>query len=328
MIGDFFGTGQSQFFLLGSPYSGPSPASAGGNVGRQKLSENTSPIPRDRVFVNYSLFETVNINAGGATVSRFTPGVEKTFADGNLSVEFRVPFATTVDNDFFSDGSSDTGNWEWGDLTLFLKALLYNNDCFALAGGIGFSFPTHDPFTVFNVGDPNPVIKVDNNGYHALPYIAGVWTPNDRLFAQAYLQVDVDLNGNSVYFGDTNVGRLDDTTYLFVDLGVGYWVYQDLCSESCIRGIAPVVELHFNRGLEENDVVVDAGGTQVGNAQEIGLTNLVLGVNTLIGDSSTLTLGYGVPLGGDEQFDGEFRLVYNWLFGGSSRQSSVQFAGR
>lgn len=324
-IGDFFGTGGTYFTILGSPYFAPNAAAAGGNVGRQKFSENVSPIPRDRVFVNYSFFQNTPLTADGADVNRFTPGFEKTFQDGNMSLEFRVPFASTVDSTFSSIGEADTSEFEWGDLTMFLKALLYNNDEIAIAGGLGFSFPTHDAFVVQDPGD-TPIIKAESAAIHALPYLAALWTPNDQLFVQTYGQIDTDLNGGAVYVneggGAVNAGRLQDQTYLFLTATAGYWIYQNPCGN--IRGIAPVVEFHYSRSLNDADAVATAGGTGVsGGDDDLSLLNSVVGVNVFMHDSLQLQAGYGFPLSGaDDQFDGELRITLNWLFGGGNMYST------
>ncbi len=326
-IGDFFGTGQSAFTILGSPYVGPNAAASGGNVGRQKFAENVSPIPRDRVFVNYSFFNNVPLTANGTDVNRFTPGFEKTFNDGNMSIEFRAPFAATADSTFFSDGSVQQNEFEWGDLTVFLKALLYANDEIAVSGGVGFSFPTRDPFVVRDVGTGVPTIKVDNNSVHALPFLAALWTPNDQLFVQAFAQFDTDLNGNTVYVnnggGAVDAGRIQDQTYGFFSLITGYWIYQNPCGK--VQGIAPVVEFHFNRSLSNADAV-SFGGTGVsGGDDTLSVTNTVVGVNMYFHDNLQMQAGYGFPLAGaDDQFDGELRISLNWLFGkrGSSYGNS------
>ncbi len=318
-IGDFFGTGQSQFTILGSPFTGPNAAASGGNVGRQKLGENVSPIPRDRVFVNYSFFNNVPITATGTNVNRFTPGFEKTFQDGNMSIEFRAPFASTADSTFFANGNVQQDQFEWGDLTMFLKALLYNNDEIALSGGVGFSFPTHDPFVVLDSGGL-ALIKVDNNAIHAMPFLAALWTPNDQLFVQTYAQFDTDLNGNTVYVdnggGPFNAGRIQDQTYGFFSLIAGYWVYQNPCGR--IQGIAPVVEVHFNRSLSNADAVSQGGTGVSGGDDTLSVTNATVGVNVFLHDNLQMQAGYGFPLAGaDDQFDGEFRISLNWLFGKS-----------
>ena len=55
----------------------PNPGS--GVVGRMKIAENGSPIPRDRVFFNYSYFDNV-LTPGGTNVNRFSPGLRKHFS--------------------------------------------------------------------------------------------------------------------------------------------------------------------------------------------------------------------------------------------------------
>lgn len=314
-IGDFFGTGGSNYVLFLSPYSGPNAAAAGGTVGRTKLAENVSVIPQDRVFLNYSFFNNVPLSANGVDVNRFTPGFEKTFQDGNMSFEMRMPFAATADNVYELDGSVDSSQFEWGDLTVYLKALLYDNPNVAVSGGLGFSFPTRDEFVVRDAAG-NTAIKVDNNAIHALPFIAALWTPTNNFFLQSFVQFDVDLNGNQVYIAGTgDAGRLQDNDYIFWDMTAGYWVYQNPCGN--IRGIAPVVELHYNRSLNSGDRVVDAGGDGVGFGDDtVSILNAVLGVNVFLHDNLALQAGYGFPLGGaDDQFDGELRLSLNWLFG-------------
>lgn len=324
-IGDFFGTGGTYFTILGSPYFSPNAAAAGGNVGRQKFAENVSPIPRDRVFLNYSLFHNAPLTADGADVNRFTPGFEKAFMNGNMSLEFRAPFASTVDSTFNSLGEADTTEFEWGDLTMFLKALLYNTDEIAFAGGIGFSFPTHDEFVVEDANTGDTIIKAESAAIHALPYLAALWTPNDQLFVQTYGQIDTDLNGGAVYVdeggGPVNAGRLQDQTYLFLDVTAGYWIYQNPCGN--IRGIAPVVEFHYSRSLNNADAVATAGGTGIaGGEDDLSLLNSIVGVNVFMHDNLQFQAGYGFPLSGaDDQFDGELRITLNWLFGGGNLYS-------
>ncbi|MCA9024725.1 MAG: hypothetical protein KDA86_05895 [Planctomycetaceae bacterium] len=312
-IGDFFGTGSSTFYFVGSPYIGPDAASSGGTVGRQKFGENVSTIPRDRVFLNYSFFSNVPLSANGVDVNRFTPGFEKTFNNGDFSFEMRMPFASTADSTFNSDGSVDTGQFEWGDLTVFLKALLYNDCNFAMSGGLGFAFPTRDEFIVRDVGGAT-AIRVDNNSIHALPFLATLWTPTSNFYVQTFAQFDVDLNGNQVDFAGTpDAGRLQDATYMFLDLNMGYWIYQNPCGN--VRGIAPTFELHYNQGLSSSDFVGDSAAEGIGGGDQVSLLNGVVGVNMFLHDNINVQAGYGFPISGDQQFDGEARVTLNWLFG-------------
>ena len=69
----------------------------------QKVSENNHPLPRDRVFYTFNSFDdALKFNSsldGGLlsssqsqTLMRHTVGVEKTFMEGDSSIEFRLPF--------------------------------------------------------------------------------------------------------------------------------------------------------------------------------------------------------------------------------------------
>ncbi|MEW4528381.1 hypothetical protein [Maioricimonas sp. JC845] len=310
----------------------PAPASTnGGNVGRQKIGENTSPIPRDRVFLNYSLFDGTPLAPGGVNVHRFTPGIEKTFFDGLASLEVRVPFAATANSNVLVNGTIDDNNVEFGSLTLYLKTLLHQTENIAVGAGLGIAIPTYDDSTVsiFNpgTGSNQRLVDIEAEAVHLMPYIGAVMTPSERFFAQAYLQFDVDTNGNTVRTYDPmsgglrNAGTIQDSTYLFLDLAVGYWVYLEPDSDEFLRGLAPVAELHWNRTLESQDYVTD-GNFTVGSPQagRIETWNAVVGVNALLHDDATVTVGYGVPIaGGDDQFNGELRIIFNWLFGGAGQ---------
>ncbi|MFG0332159.1 MAG: hypothetical protein ACF8TS_02255, partial [Maioricimonas sp. JB049] len=310
----------------------PAPASTnGGNVGRQKIGENTSAIPRDRVFLNYSLFDGTPLAPGGVNVHRFTPGIEKTFFDGLASLEVRVPFAATANSNVVAGGPIDDNNVEFGSLTFYLKTLLHQTQNVAVGAGLGIAVPTYDDATlsIFNPATNRlqRLVDIEAEAVHLMPYIGAVLTPSERFFAQAFLQVDVDTNGNTVRTLDpmtgrlTNSGTIQDSTYLFMDLAVGYWVHLNPQSDSFVRGLAPVAELHWNRTLESQDFVAD-GNFTVGNPQigRIETWNAVVGVNALLHDDATVTVGYGVPIaGGDDQFNGELRVIFNWLFGGAGQ---------
>ncbi|QDU40817.1 hypothetical protein Mal4_51790 [Maioricimonas rarisocia] len=309
----------------------PNP-SAGGSVGRQKIGENTSPMPRDRVFFNYSFFENTNLARGGPNVHRFTPGFEKTFLDGDMSFELRTPFASTVGSDVIAGGAVNDDEVEFGNLTMYLKALLFETQTAALSAGLGVAVPTASDASV-KLPNGQRLVGIENNSVHLLPFIGGLYTPSERFFAQGFLQLDVDANGNAVYadpdgMGLRKIGTAQDQTYLFLDLAVGYWVYLNPNSSGHLRGLAPTLEMHYNAALTSTDVV-RSGGLQVGrDAGDVQLVNGVVGMTALLGQGSTLTAGYAVPLGGgnDQQFDGELRVMLNVFFGGSrDRLRRAQF---
>jgi hypothetical protein len=315
----------------------PSPGSGGGaSVGRQKIGENTSPLPRDRVFVNYSYFDNTSI-FNGVNVSRVTPGFEKTFIDDMMSFEARFPFASTLDSDILQAGGTNTDEIEFGNVTMYLKALLWQggrrgrNDL-SISSGIGMTLPTADDVRVLNAAG-NPLVVVENESIHVLPFVGALYTPNSRLFTQAFVQLDLDTNGNTVEainFANGNLGRAgiaNDTTFLFADVGVGYWVHQSNDPNALVRGVAPTLEMHYNRSLNDADVIV-SGPFRVGDfAENIEVFNAVAGVNLNCRHDVIVTAGYTVPIGGgaDQQFDGEFRLILNWFFGATNRQTRAQF---
>src|SRR5262249_19027286 len=76
----------------------PNP-SGGGTDGRIQIGEVINPLPRGRFVFDYDLFSGVPLGVGSRDVNRFVFGFEKTFFDGQASVEVRVPFAATLNSD-------------------------------------------------------------------------------------------------------------------------------------------------------------------------------------------------------------------------------------
>ncbi len=328
----------------------PSPAAGGASVGRLKLAENTSPIPRDRVYLNYSYFDNVRLSADGVDVNRFSPGFEKTFFDGQASFEFRVPIAATLDsNSLFDSGSgaatplnlTNTSNAELGNLTMWLKAIIYRTETWAASTGLGITVPTADDVNVrlFDGFATHDLININNRSVHLMPFVGIVCAPNDRVFYQGMLQFDFDANGNPVglnqfdvntlsFTGLSDAGRINDTTFLFLDVGAGYWFHQsDEPYETGLTGLAGIVELHYNAALQTTDVVSN-GNFQVGDyLDNIQVLNAVVGSTFEFDYDKTATFAYVIPLeqGQDRQFDGEFRLFFNWFFGRRDRLTRPVF---
>lgn len=193
-----------------------SPSATSGGV--QKIVDNASPLPRDRVFFNYNYFANtpVIVNGGKTNINRFTPGFEKTFFNQRMSIEVRVPFAASVDNDVNLTGQTNTGVFQLGNQTTYLKSLLYTSPTLAIAGGLGIQAPTA-PSTSSSVNgysvaydttqnawitttkDPIEIQRIKNESVQLLPYIGAVYTPDDRFFAQTVAQFNFATNGDRVY---------------------------------------------------------------------------------------------------------------------------------
>ena len=212
-----------------------------------KISENDSPIPRDRVFFSYNHFQNVfqlsetPIFPPGPTlirqqpIDRYTIGAEKTFYDGWTSVEVRMPMLGTFDTQLQSVGMTG-GNW--GNLTFVLKSLLYMDNATAIGAGMSIETPTGSSTTTRIA---TTQLQFLNQSTHLSPYIGFVWSPGDPrwgwgngLFLTGFAQIDIATVGNTVnVLGPTGspsgapLGKLTDQNLGFLDLGGGYWLFRD-----------------------------------------------------------------------------------------------------
>lgn len=79
--------------------------------------------------------------------------------------------------------------------------------------------------------------------------------------------------------------------------------------------------MHYNRSLNNSSLTagtVGNIGVAIGNnTTSVALINLMLGSTWRWSNGMYVTAAYGTPLGGggDRQFNGEFRLMANWVFG-------------
>ncbi len=289
-------------------------------TGRMKLAENVSPLPQDRVFMNYSLFNNVPLTTNGITVNRFTPGFERTFWNKLASIEVRTPFATTLDSNIFTDGSTNTRNAEFGNMFLALKGLLLANDTWATSAGLSISVPTADDNRVYNA-QGTELLRVVNQSVHLMPFIGGIYTPTKRSFIQGIFQVDIDTNGNEVLArtsasGLNRIGSFQDSTFMYCDVAMGYWlIKRNRCDRALIHGVIPVVEGHWNRSLNNADIVSDIDSRFVvrPSVNQLDVMNVLSGLTFQFRKNARMSLGYVVPIGNgaDRVFDSELRVTWN-----------------
>ncbi|MDZ4852634.1 MAG: hypothetical protein SGI77_25375 [Pirellulaceae bacterium] len=296
-------------------------ASSGG-VGRMKIAEGGTILPQDRVFFRYSYFDNVRYTNSGLGLSRFTPGFEKSFLDSLMSVELRAPFATDTVTDSVLAGSTFSNGSEsrFGNLTVYLKALLHQTETLACVGGLGIVMPTANDIRV-RYADGTDLLRINNQSLHLQPFLGFLYSPSSNFFAQGFVQHDTTASGNTVLLnttgtGLTSAGRLTDQNQLFIDAGIGYWLYR---SNACrgLTGIIPTLEVHQTSSTQDGDVV-NAGPFQVGNfAGSTSVTSLVAGSTFEFGKKSQLTAGYATQLGGgsDRQYNGGLQVFYNRLLG-------------
>lgn len=310
---------------------------AGALSGVLKLAENGSPIPRDRLFINYNLYTNTALTANGVNVNRLSPGFEKTFFNGQSSFELRMPFATTLDSDITNAdlGTYSTGKVEFGNVMTTWKSYLYNDGVTALTGGLGMTFPTADDVSI-RLSTGTEALRFQNNAVHAMPFVGGLYTPNSRMFVQSILQVDVPTNGQGTYYNlDVNnvygksslsrVGVYTPPTYLYFDTAAGYWMYNNDSPGAWLSGVAGMIELHYNTTLNKTDSIavgipsgsgpIPIGFAQIGDRNYIDMVNILVGSTIEFRRSANLQLGYATPIGGDHVFDGELRCNFNYYFG-------------
>jgi hypothetical protein len=192
---------------------------------------------------------------------------------------------------------------------LAVKRLLYRGDNFATSVGLGMIFPTAQDTTLTALNNSN-VLTIDNEAFYLQPFCGLLWTPNDRLFTQFFLQADFDTKGNRVGLnGERFV--LQDQALLFVDFSAGYWVYRNPCC--WFSGFAPMIELHHTTTLEDPDTTrrpsAPLGSDEITNfAKRQDFLNLTGGLRFEFSGRTYLTVAGVAPLstGDNRVFDAEF----------------------
>lgn len=314
----------------------------GYGVGFIKLTENMSPIPRDRIYMNYSYFANANFYPARADVNRWVPGYEMTFLDGTTSWEIRTPFAATLAAEQVltpSSGITQYRDIEFGNMSVIFKTFLWQADTWAITGGVQTMVPTAANSTIIGTnqfGQTLEQIFVANESVHVMPFVGSVWAPNERAFSQILLQIDRDVNGNPAYVNNLQqvgisgrqlvyAGRVFYPTFMYLSFSTGYWIYKN--DRARFTGFSPIMELHVNQAFGDFPPVVYDTWVLGQNPGVISVTNALIGCNFEWGKRSTLTFAYCTPLsaGLDRYFDGEFRALYNLRFGRQNRLTRAQF---
>jgi hypothetical protein len=297
-----------------------------------KVGENNKPLPMDRVYFVFNGFQNA-LTVGqpvprDLNISRYTVGLEKTFADGLWSLNVGMPFTNSLDinTTAFTVDSDSIGN-----LSLFLKRLAYSDDTSAISAGLGISLPTGSDLAI-QTHQFNPIraqtdfqnILVQNQAVHLVPYVGYLSMPSDDWFYQAFLSFDFAANGNRVDLGPATVGRLNQQNLMHVDLSLGRWLVQ-VPDAYYLRGVAAVAELHFTSTIQSTDRVIfptqpDTGpliNAQLTNlANQTDMLNVTGGFQMQIGEMSNLRVAGVAPLQERpyREFDFEIQVSFNRNF--------------
>jgi len=300
---------------------------AGSVVGRIKISEDTSPLPRDRLIFAYDNFDAVPFTTSGLTVNRYQVGIEKTFLDGRWSAEFRLPFAATLAST--SVQGFETTHTELGNLRFALKRIFTQNQVLTTTAGIAATLPTAQDQVALSSLDGSELYRFRNESVTLEPFVAALWTPNERLFAQTWGSVNFDTGGselvyNPAVFGGSGREKYYDLPYLSLDTQVGYWLIRK--DTGALRGLAPFVELHYNYAIAQKEALREVSDRAAGNGLNVsGVAdhelNLIAGFTTQIGDQLLLSVGGSAPLlrKPDRTFDAQLGVRASYLYGRTAR---------
>jgi hypothetical protein len=293
------------------------PAAGALSVRRMYVAQNNSPIPRNRVFFDFRFFNQARPNFGD--VYWYTAGLEKTFNRQQGSIEARLPFARTLDNEVF-EGDAASFSTEFGNVNFTLKHILWGNERWLLSGGTGVSLPTGADTRVF-LADGTEVLVIDNDAVHLQPFVAALWLPEEHFFVESFVSADIDTRGNNVR-GNVLGGRLPSigeyrsASVLMADLAAGYWIYTNPSFRAAMQGLAVIGELSYQTSLESTDSVSGNGLTIAGSSASVDMLSTVLGLHAYLFNQVALSGGVGLPLtsGDKKEYDLSAIFMANWHF--------------
>ncbi len=297
-----------------------------GGGGSYNIAENNTAIPTDRIYFVYNNFHNaISTSAGFGSpfarsidLHRYVAGFEKTFLGGNMSLDVRMPLLSGFD---LSNSviSSDLGNV--GNLTMFLKGLVYSDDDVAIATGMGIGLPTGSDLrtrTIPPFGDNFVVVR--NQAVRLMPFVAATMNLSDKWFLQSFGQMNFAASGNEVVNQNGVLGVFNEQNLLQTDIGLGRWLWQD-STRPVFTGLAGVFELHYTTTVQDTDVVglgngPFLSGSILNSANRQDLLNLTSGLQAQLGPLTALRVGAVVPLRNtpDRVFDSEIQVSLNRKF--------------
>ncbi len=275
-----------------------------GNRG-QKMADNMSPIPQDRIFFNYNFYSDVNQHLNEVFNSplnhlqydRYTFGFEKTFADGQGSFGLRLPIeyvtAQTRNPSQFAGGNSTAV----GNLGIFTKYILAQDRETGSLLSVGMIVnPQTGPGSIAGASFLPAISSTSIQ-----PFL-GYFINRDRFFILGFASMEAPTN-------------LDVPLMFYNDIGFYYFLYRaNRFEERFLTAIVPVFEVHVNDPLNHRNVYsqVDLHGVP-------DIVDLTYGLNFELNRHSILTGAICTPVTGPRPYSFEVMALLNVRFGGRNR---------
>jgi hypothetical protein len=280
-----------------------------GAAGRMNVADNNKALTEDRVFLLYNHFHNALMARDwpgldpyddhplDSSLDRYTIGFEKAFADCEWSVDVRLPLTGRF---LYDESSFNMSGDAIGNLGVIFKCMLYEDCETAVAAGVGVEAPTGSD-AVGRMG--STIFRVKNEAVHLSPFI-GAMDVYDRLFLQAFVSVDVPLNGNTIAYDDIRQGigewgAYTEQTLLRVDAAIGYWLYRNCGCCKGLTGLAAVLEIHYLSTLNDTDELYTYGTNSEFLFANYGLRidycDFTVGLHADLSNHTALRIGAAFP---------------------------------
>jgi hypothetical protein len=273
-----------------------------------KISENMSPRPQDRFFFDVNYYNNVNSQINSydripiyhMQAFRYMFGFEKTFNDGKGSFGMRLPIDNlTADSLPGVKNTPTPTRTAMGNLDLFAKYVLEQDPKSGslLSVGMLLSTPTGP------------------GRFAGAPYVHGL---NDLSFQpfMGYIWNGGDwyIQGFSGFYFPT---ILSDLTYMYNDIGVGYYLLRSADPSAFLTAVVPTFEVHVNSPFTHTD-----WHNRLDFAAAPTVVNLTYGVNFQLQRSAILTAAFVQPVTSPQPFSSEVAIFLN-IFYGRSRAGTI-----
>ncbi|MCA8984897.1 MAG: hypothetical protein KDA76_14125 [Planctomycetaceae bacterium] len=287
-----------------------------GGAGRNKASQNNNILPQDRIFLDASwsdnaLFDSAT-DSRTHDVYRTIFGIEKVFKDGLYSVELRLPMINGYDSN--ASGVIDTPatlGTELGNIYVGLKRVLRHDENSILTAGLGVTLPTGNG-TDYLVGGTT-IVNIENETAFLKPYVA-YSRQNGANFFQVWTELDLAIGGDEVYLGGPSIGEFQPQNLYSLDMQIGRWLYYNPDASGMVKGIAPIVELHYTTTINDTDNVAIVQNYR-NPFNRMDFWNVTMGTQMQLGDRSNLRLAASLPIRNgsqDETHASDVTLFLQW----------------